>query len=105
LKAARHLEKLTPYWNLSPAPELLGDRETNEAYAAATDRAELAIFFPKAEPLPDVTLKCGEPNTRWRITWIDIDTGTIHSTVTIRGDSVRPPRAGNFAAFLIRVDD
>lgn len=102
IRAARRLEAAVPLWNLQPANELLADRESNEAYAAATEnQSTIVIYFPASDQPRRVQLQPTDSDSRWQVTWIHIDAGGQHAAPRqLESLSVEPPATGNFAAVL-----
>lgn len=106
IRAARLVEIEVPFWNLSPAMDLLSDRAENEAYAAATSNAStIAIYFPANNAERSVKLDGSLASDSWQVTWIDIDQGKRTGRASLSGDqSLTPPNAGNMAAVLKRTN-
>ncbi len=106
IRAARRVEAAVPFWNLTPAIDILTDREANEAYAAATvDRATIVAFFPRQQTLASVGLVDSLAKHRWQIVWVDVDRG--NSTKQQHVDpqtAIVPPADGNFVAIMKRLD-
>jgi predicted esterase len=108
--AARRMMASVPVWNLLPAQQILGQRQSNEAYAAATDDfSTIVLFFPAGrtgEAATDrrIELKLDGPPRRWQATWIDIDRGRVADVDDMGGREISPPGDGNFVAVLRVVD-
>lgn len=106
LRSARAIEAHVPYWNLSPAQELLGDCNRNEAYAAATaDRATVVIFFPRPGDGHSRSVQLQVADASWQARWVDIDRGQRGEVTNIANALVEPPDAyENCAVILRRMD-
>lgn len=74
IQAARRLESMVRLWNVSPAMDLLGECEDNEAYCAANARGIRALFFPKSGE-GKITLDAGNSGSPLVVQWINIDSG------------------------------
>ncbi len=104
IRAARRLEQRIPLWSIDPANHLLGQRQSNEAYAAASDdRNQVAIFLPAAPEASEVTIDLTGSSDRMLLQWIDIDQGTSQEALKIDGNHVlklRRPTIGNTAVAI-----
>jgi hypothetical protein len=101
LRAARKLESQIPLWSLTPANELLADREPNEAYLAANPGTAYALYFPAGG---QVEVDFSGAKGTLRISWIDIATGEWGPTQNVAPGKkvpVAPPRPGNWAAAVV----
>jgi len=102
IRAARKLASLVKFWELSPALELLRNRETNEAYLAAKPGVAYALYFPDGGEVElDLRGHGGQYETRW----IDIATGDWGRRQTVAGGDWAPltaPGAGHWAAALTK---
>lgn len=72
IRAARQLEAAVKLWDLEPHLELLGDREPNEAFAAARPGHTYVVFFPNGG---QISLAMAEPTGPWRLRWLEISRG------------------------------
>ncbi len=72
VRAARKVEGLVPWWSLEPAPEVLRDRDDNEAYAAAKPGGAYVVYFTDGGSV-ELDLSGGEG--RWQVCWVEIRTG------------------------------
>ncbi|MBM4091089.1 MAG: hypothetical protein FJ276_16960 [Planctomycetes bacterium] len=102
LKAARKLESLIKPWDVEPANELLGDRETNEAYLAAKPGALYALYFTNGGK---VTLNLQGHPGRYHVKWIDISSGQWAGETTLNGDTTAPvtaPGKGHWLAAIVK---
>jgi hypothetical protein len=106
LRAARLVEQRCRFWNLEPANDLLGEREPNEAYCAATDdRGTLVVFFPRrpSKQRSSVTLEPGPSLDNADLRWVDIDSGSLAGEAggaRLKGNRLTSPGDGNYAAVL-----
>lgn len=106
IRAARMVEIAVPFWNLAPAMDRITDRAENEAYAAATSNAStIVIYFPAGDAERQVKLSGDLANDAWRISWINIDSGTRDGNSNLfPNQSIAPPGTGNFVAVLRRTN-
>lgn len=104
LKAARKVESVVPLWTVEPANELLGDREKNEAYLAADAGRAYVAYFPAGG---QVTLDLAKASGRFRIRWVNIDSGQWDAAGQISGGAktnLSPPGKANYAAAIVKID-
>lgn len=79
IRAARRVEAIVPFWDLSPRLDLLSEREENEAYLAVSPRAYV-LFFPLGGSVTvDLT---GLPAPR-RLRWVKVATGEESGPVAL----------------------
>ncbi len=105
IRAARKLESLVPLWSVTPANDLLSDREPNEAYlsagtGAARGRA-YAAYFPDAGA---VTVDLSAATGMLVAHWINIDSGEWGPKTEIAAGektSLEPPEKGNWAVAIV----
>jgi len=71
IKAARIFTNAFNIFDTEPHPELLSDREENEAYCLANPGEVYAVYFPKGG---SVTLSIDNPNIRMQENWFDPET-------------------------------
>jgi hypothetical protein len=77
IKAARILESLIKFWDITPQMELLSDRESNEAYLAAKQGECYALYFTHGGSVGlDLS---GAPGT-YDVTWISVSMGITTRT-------------------------
>lgn len=104
IRAARKLESKIPLWDVEPANDLVSDRETNEAYVAASLRHEYALYMPVGG---SVALDASAANTPLQVFWIAIDNGEWgpkHNYEASSSVVVTAPGEGNWVAAILRVD-
>jgi hypothetical protein len=74
IKAARLLEDLIKFWDVTPHMELLTDRDSNEAYLAAEPGERYALYFPNGG---SVRLDLSGATGIFGVTWISISMGRV----------------------------
>jgi hypothetical protein len=102
IRAARKLASQVNLWDLTPALELLRNRDANEAYLAAKPGAAYALYFPNGGAV-ELDLR-GQPG-RFEVRWIDITAGDWGSRETVSGGdwkALTAPAAGHWAAALVQ---
>ena len=72
IKAARILESLMKFWDITPQMDLLSDRESNEAYLAAMPGKSYAIYFTDGG---SVGLDLSGAPGSFDVTWISVSMG------------------------------
>lgn len=85
IKAIRKIESLVKLWDVAPEMELLGNRTEDEAYLTTKEGEKYIIYFTQGG---DITLDLTEYNTDFKISWIDISTGSWGDKSTIQGGEV-----------------
>ena len=101
IRAARTFTDAFDIFSCRPAPELLSDREPNEAYCLANPPKLYALYFPKGG---EVTLKVDGERT-FRVRWFDPETADFRNAETASGDGLlrlRTPSRGR--AWLVLVE-
>ena len=78
IKAARILESLIKFWDITPQMGLLSDRESNEAYLAAKPGESYALYFTNGG---SVGLDLSGATGSFDVTWISVSMGITHSDV------------------------
>jgi len=68
IHAARVFTNKFNIFACSPHPELLANREENEAYCLAQPGVVYALYFPKGG---EVVLKLENPDVDWKVRWFD----------------------------------
>ena len=63
---------MVPIWTLKAANELLSDRDSNEAYLAASGGSAYVVYFPAGGR---VGLDVSGSKGPFTLNWINIDTG------------------------------
>jgi hypothetical protein len=85
VKAAREIEKICPFWELTPGNDLLSDRADNEAYLTSKEGEVYVVFFPDSG---EVGLDLRNNNTDFMLKWINVRKGEWHSESRINGGEV-----------------
>lgn len=101
VKAAREIEKICPFWELTPNNDLLSEREENEAYLAAKPGEVYVVFFPDSG---EVTLDLPETNSDFTLKWMDVRKGEWTADKQIEGGGnivVQTPGINEWVAVLI----
>jgi hypothetical protein len=101
IRAARRLESLIPLWSVSPADDLLSNRDDNEAYVAANRGRAYAVYFPAGG---EVQLDLNDASGTLNAQWINIDTGQAGPQASMPGGgkvSLAPPDKGNWAVAIV----
>ena len=74
IKAARILEGLIKFWDVTPQMGLLSDRESNEAYLAAKPGEYYALYFTNGG---SVRLDLTKAPGTYKTTWISVSMGRV----------------------------
>ncbi|MCP4261161.1 MAG: hypothetical protein GY774_27190 [Planctomycetes bacterium] len=82
IKAARILEGLIKFWDITPKMSLLSDRESNEAYLAAKPGESYALYFTNGG---SVGLDLSGVTGSFDVTWISISMGVRTRTSAAGG--------------------
>jgi len=82
IKAARILEGLIKFWDITPRMDLLSDRERNEAYLAAKPREQYALYFTNGG---SVGLDLSDATGTLDVTWISVSMGIRVQTAATLG--------------------
>jgi hypothetical protein len=77
IKAARILEGLMKFWDISPQMDLLSDRESNEAYLTAKPGESYALYFTDGG---SVGLDLSGATGSFDVTWISVSMGAVTRT-------------------------
>jgi hypothetical protein len=111
IKAARILESKIKFWEITPHMELLSDRESNEAYLAASPGQSYALYFTDGG---SVTLDLSDAPGSYEVTWISVSSGVTTRTSagrnrlidkTIRGGGpvkLSAPYKGGWVAAIVK---
>ena len=112
IKAARILESLIKFWDITPQMGLLSDRESNEAYLAAKPGERYALYFTNGG---SVGLDLSGVTGPFDVTWISVSMGVRTRTSaaggyrlmkkTIEGDGVvtiSAPYKGGWVAAIVK---
>jgi hypothetical protein len=82
IKAARILESLIKFWDITPQIGLLSDRESNEAYLAAKPGECYALYFTNGG---SVGLDLSSTTGAFEVTWISVSMGVTTQTSAAGG--------------------
>ncbi len=82
IKAARILESLIKFWDITPQMDLLSDRESNEAYLAAKPGEQYALYFTNGG---SVRLDLSGATGSFNVTWISVSMGIRVQTAATLG--------------------
>lgn len=82
IKAARILEKLIKFWDITPHMNLLSKRKKNEAYLAAKPGESYALYFTNGGY---VGLNLSEAKGLFDVTWISVSMGICTQTSATGG--------------------
>ena len=82
IKAARLLEGLVKFWDITPQMHLLSDRESNEAYLAAKPGEQYALYFTNGG---SVGLDLSGATGTLDVTWISVSMGVRTQTAAALG--------------------
>jgi hypothetical protein len=82
IRAARKLESVVPFWELTANNELLSDREENEAYLAAKAGEAYVVYFTKGG---QVTVDLSDAPAALRLRWLDVTSGEWGSETPAAG--------------------
>ena len=112
IKAARILEGLIKFWDITPQMGLLSDRESNEAYLAAKPGDLYALYFTNGG---SVGLDLSSATGSFDVTWISVSMGVRTRTSaaggyhlmkkTIEGDgivTISAPYKGGWVAAIVK---
>lgn len=82
VKAAREIEKISPFWELTPNNDLISEREENEAYLTTKPGEVYVVFFPD---FGEVTLDLSNYTSVFSLKWMDVRKGEWFSEENISG--------------------
>ncbi len=102
VRAAREIEKIAPYWELTPNNDLLANRKENEAYLTARPGEVYVLFFPDAGEI-GVDLK--EYDSSFKLKWMNIRKGEWYNDSTVEGGEIvnlQTPGNNEWVAVLIK---
>jgi hypothetical protein len=85
LRAAREIEKICPFWDLTPDNDLLSDREENEAYLTMKPGEVYVVFFPDQG---EVGLDLSAYDASFQLKWMDVRKGEWASEHQVQGGNV-----------------
>ncbi len=106
IQATRKVETKVKFWNVEPSPDLLQDRQSDEAYLAADPGEAYILYFTKNGD-GSVSVKLDDyPDTRCELQWINIDTGNWGKTTLLSGGTTvtidRPDDSAHWVATISR---
>jgi hypothetical protein len=112
IKAARILESLIKFWDVTPQMGLLSDRHSNEAYLAAKPAERYALYFTNGG---SVGLDLSGATGSFEVTWMSVSMGIRTRTSatgryrlmkkTIEGGGIRTfsaPYKGGWVAAIVK---
>jgi len=105
IRAARHVECLVKFWEVTPHQELLSDRQSDEAYLAAKPGEKYLIYFTQGGT---VGLNLKGHRGEFRLTWVHISTGRLSHDTQLSGDqtvTIKAPGNAPCVAVLVRAPD
>jgi Family of unknown function (DUF6298) len=82
IASARKAESIVPLWDVETRMDLLGDRDTDEAYLAAKPGRQYLLYFTDGGA---VTLDLRGASGRFQLRWIDVSTGKWGARATLTG--------------------
>ncbi len=100
IRGAREVTDAVEVWRCEPAPQMLSDREENEAYCIADPGRAYAVYFPDGGR---VTLDLLDAKGELALRWYDIDGGAWGATEELTGGQavpLAPPSGGRWAAVI-----
>jgi len=106
ISATRKVETKVKFWDVEPRLDLLTNRQSDEAYLAADPGSAYILYFTKNGGR-SVGLKLdGYPDTKFKISWINVGTGEWGPTTTISGGNTvtinRPNGSSHWVATIVR---
>lgn len=85
IEAAREIEKITPFWELTPDNSLLLNRDENEAYLTSKQGETYVVFFPdKGEVAIDLT----NYDYGFTLQWVNVREGKWDLESNIMGGKI-----------------
>lgn len=100
VEAARKIESVVSFWELSPGNGLLTMREENEAYLTSKPGEFYVLFFPDSG---QVGLDISDYNSGFNIKWLQLSTGEWKSEHALEGGRVvelKTPDPGSWVAII-----
>ncbi|MDD4729059.1 MAG: putative collagen-binding domain-containing protein [Dysgonamonadaceae bacterium] len=104
VKAAREIEKITPFWELTPNNKLLINRDENEAYLTSKQGEIYVVFFPDKG---EVELDLQKYNSDFTLKWMNIREGKWVSESKLKGNkavTLKTPGTKQWVAVITRID-
>ena len=100
IRSAREVTGAFNIFRCGPRPDLLGDRDENEAYCLADAGREYAVYFPGRG---DVSLDLAAAKGRMELRWYQIDAGRWHEASQVQGGGrarLTTPGSGQWVALI-----
>jgi hypothetical protein len=100
IQRAREVTAAFDIFPTEPRPDLLSDREENEAYCLASPGKAYAVYFPGSG---SVQLALEGQKTGFRLRWYAIDSGKWEAGRRVESGTItlRTPGSGQWAAILV----
>ena len=105
IKAVRKIESVVNFWDIFAHQELLGDRESNEAYLAADEGDDYVLLFPRNGK---VKLDLSSYSKKFFGRWVGISTGEWGNKFEVEGGTnvdLSPPDSNGWFAIIVDQDD
>ncbi len=102
IKAARIVEDSVKFWQVEPRMDLLGDRDTDEAYLAAKPGEKYILYFTDGG---SVTLDLNDAKGSFNLQWVNIKTGAAGKRDSIKAGSkvtISAPGKGAWAGAIVK---
>lgn len=103
IKSFRKMESLVKMWEMEPHLELLGNRESDEAYLSAKPGEQYALYFTDGG---SVSLDLTTYQNSFKVKWIDLKTGKWGDETTIKGGEtvqISAPGSGGWLASMVKI--
>jgi hypothetical protein len=108
IQATRKVESRVKFWDVDPRPDLLSDREEDEAYLAADPGMQYILYLTRNGGGSVGLNLSGYEGTRYTIDWVNIDTGRWGISSTIKGGGIipiqRPDDSAHWAATIYSIE-
>ena len=104
IAGAREVTGAIDVFSCEPRNDLLGRRETDEAYCLASPGKQYAVYFPRAG---EVTLNAQDAPGRLSVRWYDIDHGRWADADTVPGGRIpqlKTPGSGQWAVVIRKAE-
>ncbi|NLH72651.1 MAG: hypothetical protein GX456_06325 [Verrucomicrobia bacterium] len=102
IRSARKALSRVKLWEMTPAMELLREREDNEAYVTARPGEAYVLYFPNGGA---VQLDLSKVSGRYELEWIDVSTSQSREGGAIAGGAmaaIKAPGAGHWVAVILK---
>ncbi len=103
VKAARKIEAVVNFWELTPGNEKLSMREENEAYLTSKPGENYVLYFTNGG---QVGLDVKEYASTFRLKWLELNTGEWKSEHTFNGGQIvelSAPGTGSWVAVVSKI--